>query len=78
MQHYPPHCFHNLLVHTNNLFRFANNASLGSGVRVRNGVRVREQRKVKRRPKGLTTKPLMTILDVTPQVGKNAQDLGVV
>ena len=40
------------------------------------GVRVREQRKVKRRSKALTTKPLMAILGITPQVGKNVQDLG--
>ena len=64
-------------MHTNNLSRFASNASLGSevrfrnGVGVRDGVRVREQRKVKRRSKAL-------ILDVTAQVGKNAQDVGMV
>ena len=42
--------------------RIANNALLGSGVRVR--VWIREQRKVKRRCKG-TTKPLLAILDIS-------------
>ena len=42
--------------------RFANNALLGGGVRVR--VWIREQRKIKRRSKALP-KPLLAILEIS-------------
>ena len=44
--------------------RFANNALLGGGIRVRVRVWIREQRKIKRRSKALT-KPLLAILDIS-------------